>query len=167
MNIKSKALIALTLAGTLGLAAPAFAGPEINTSTGIVTVDGKPALGLAVHGYDVVAYVTEGKPVKGSAKFATNQSSATYRFSSQANLDTFKANPAKYEPAYGGYCAFGVSVGAKFDGDPTLWKIVDGRLYLNLDPGIQANWVKDIPGNIKKAEVNWVAIKDKLPTEIQ
>lgn len=167
MNLKSKTLIALALAGTLGLAAPAFAGPEINTSTGIVTADGKPAFGLAVHGYDVVAYFTEGKPVKGDANFSANQSNATYRFASQANLDAFKANPTKYEPAYGGYCAFGVSVGAKFDGDPTLWKIVNDRLYLNLDPGIQANWVKDIPGNIKKAEVNWVGIKDKLPTEIK
>ena len=167
MNLRSKTLIALALASSMGIAAPAFAGPEINTTTGIVTADGKPAFGLAVHGYDVVAYFNEGKPVKGDAKFAANQSKATYRFASQANLDTFKANPAKYEPAYGGYCAFGVSVGAKFDGDPTLWKIVDGRLYLNLDPGIQANWVKDIPGNIKKAEVNWVGIKDKLPTEIK
>lgn len=139
MSLKSKSLIALALAGTFALAAPAFAGPEINTSTGIVTADGKPAYGLAVHGYDVVAYFTEGKPVKGDARFAANQSHATYRFASQANLNAFKANPAKYEPAYGGYCAYGVSVGAKFDGDPALWKIVDGRLYLNLDPGIQAN----------------------------
>ena len=167
MNFKSTTLIALALASTFGLAAPAFAGPEVNTSTGIVLAEGKPGLGLAVHGYDVVAYFSESKPVKGDAKFAVNHANATYRFASQANLDTFKANPAKYEPAYGGYCAFGVSVGAKFDADPTLWKIVDGRLYLNIDPGIQANWVKDIPGNIKKAEVNWVGIKDKLPTEIK
>lgn len=167
MTRNAKTYIAIAIAGLLGTVAPAFAGPEINTTVGIVTADGKPAKGLAVHGYDVVSYFTEGKPVKGNAKFAVIQSEATYRFSSQANLDTFKANPAKYEPAYGGFCAYGVSVGAKFDGDPTLWKIVDGRLYLNLDPGIQEAWLKDVPGAIKKAEVNWPGIKGKLPSEIK
>ncbi len=167
MNIKTNALIALAAASVLGLSAPAFAGPEINTSTGIVTVDGKPALGLAAHGYDVVAYQTDGKPVRGDAKFSAVQSQAVYRFASQAHLDLFKANPAKYEPAYGGFCAFGVSVGAKFDGDPTLWKVVDGKLYLNLDAGIQQTWQKDIAGNIKKAEANWPGIASKLPSEIK
>lgn len=166
MNTKSKTLFALAFASVLGAVSPAIAGPEINTSVGIVLADGKPALGLAVHGYDVVAYQTVGKPTKGDAKFATTQSKATYRFASQANLDLFKANPAKYEPAYGGFCAFGVSVGAKFDGDPTLWKVVEGKLYLNLDAGIQQMWLKDIPGNIAKAEVNWRRIKDKSPLEL-
>ncbi|MBX9908390.1 MAG: YHS domain-containing protein [Beijerinckiaceae bacterium] len=167
MLTNTKTYIAIAVASLLGTMTPALAGPEINTTTGIVTANGKPALGLAVHGYDVVSYFTEGKPVKGDARFAVSQSAATYRFSSQANLDTFKANPAKYEPAYGGFCAYGVSVGAKFDGDPTLWKIVDGKLYLNLDPGIQEEWSKDISGNIKKAEVNWPGIKGKLPSEIK
>lgn len=167
MTRNTKTYIAIAAAGFFATMTPALAGPEINTTVGIVTANGKPALGLAVHGYDVVSYFTAGKPVKGDAKFAVIQSEATYRFSSQANLDTFKANPAKYEPAYGGFCAYGVSVGAKFDGDPTLWKIVDGKLYLNLDPGIQEEWSKDISGNIKKAEVNWPGIKGKLPSEIK
>jgi AhpD family alkylhydroperoxidase len=157
---------AAAIAGILGASSPAFAGPEINTTTGLVTSAGKPSPGLAVHGYDVVSYFTEGKPVKGNANFTVIQSEATYRFSSQANLDLFKANPAKYEPAYGGFCAFGVSVGAKFDGDPTLWKIVDGKLYLNLDSGIQQSWLKDVPGNLKKSEANWPGIKGKLPSQI-
>lgn len=167
MRTSVKTSIALAVAAVLGMAGPAFAGPEINTTVGIVTADGKPAKGLAVHGYDVVSYFTEGKPVKGDAKFAIIQSEATYRFSSQANLNAFKANPAKYEPVFGGFCAYGVSVGAKFDGDPTLWKIVDGKLYLNLDSGIQEAWLKDVPGNIKKAEANWPGIKGKLPSEIK
>jgi YHS domain-containing protein len=136
MSTHAKTFMALAAAGLLATMAPAFAGPEINTTSGIVTANGKPALGLAIHGYDVVGYFTEGKPVKGDAKFAVIESQATYWFSSQANLDAFKANPARKEPAFGGFCAYGVSVGAKFDGDPTLWKIVDGRLYLNLDAGI-------------------------------
>ncbi len=123
-------LAALAIVGLLSAGGPAFAGPEVNTSTGIVIADGKPASGLAVHGYDVVAYFTDGKPVKGDSKFAAQHGAATYRFASKAHLDTFQANPEKYVPAYGGFCAFGVSVNAKFDGNPENWKIVDGRLYL-------------------------------------
>ena len=167
--IKKNALfaaLAVSSAIFAGAVAPAHAGPDVNTTAGLVLADGKPAPGLAVHGYDVVAYQTEGKPVRGKSEFATVHKEATYRFASKANLDTFKANPAKYEPAYGGYCAYGVSVGAKFDGDPNFWKVVDGKLYLNLDKGIQQAWLKDVPGAIKKAEANWPGIKDKQPSEI-
>ena len=160
-------LAALAFAGLLSAGAPAFAGPEVNTSTGIVIADGKPASGLAVHGYDVVAYFTAGKPVKGDSKFAAQHGAATYRFATKAHLEAFQANPEKYVPAYGGFCAFGVSVNAKFDGNPENWKIVDGRLYLNLDSGIQQNWLKDVPGNIKKAEAIWPGIKDKAPADIK
>ncbi len=165
--IRKTTLAAFAVAGLLSAGAPAFAGPEVNTSTGIVTADGKPAPGLAVHGYDVVAYFTENKPVKGDAKFALIHGAATYRFANQSHLNTFKADPAKYLPAYGGFCAYGVSVSAKFDGDPEKWKIVDGKLYLNLDSGIQQEWLKDVPGNIKKAEAIWPGIKDKAPADIK
>jgi YHS domain-containing protein len=164
--MKFKPLVSLVFASLIIATAPAFAGPEVNTSTGAVLVAGKPAPGLAVHGFDVVAYFTKANPVQGDARFAVVHKEATYRFASQANLDAFKANPAKYEPAYGGYCAFGVSVGAKFDGDPRYWRIVDGRLYLNLDKDIQQSWLKDVPGAIKKAEANWPKLRDKLPSEI-
>ncbi|MEM7279932.1 MAG: YHS domain-containing (seleno)protein, partial [Pseudomonadota bacterium] len=72
----------------------------------------------------------------------------------------------KYTPAYGGYCAFGVSVGKKFVGDPEVWKIVDGKLYLNLDTRIQADWIKDIPGRIKSADKQWTKIASKNPAEL-
>jgi YHS domain-containing protein len=158
----------LAVAGLLALIADsALAGPEVNAATGAVLVDGKPAPGLAVHGFDVVAFFKEGRPVQGDAKFAIVHRDATYRFASQATLDEFKKNPAKYEPAYGGYCAYGVAVGAKFDGDPRYWKIVDGKLYLNLSADIQAAWNKDIAGNIKKAETNWPKLEKKLPSEIK
>jgi YHS domain-containing protein len=165
--MKTKPLIALIVAGLVGLSAPAIAGPEINTATGAVLVNGKPAPGLAVHGFDVVAYFKDKKPVQGDARFALVRNDATYRFASNANLNAFKANPEKYEPAYGGYCAYGVSVGAKFDGDPRYWKIVDGRLYLNLDAGIQKAWLRDVPGAIKKADKNWPKLATKLPSEIK
>jgi hypothetical protein len=82
-----------------------------------------------------------------------------------SSLQAFKAHPERYVPQYGGFCAFGVSVGAKFDGDPQLWKIVDGKLYLNLNPDIQEQWEKDIPSHIGKADKHWPAIKDTTPAE--
>jgi len=117
-------------------------------------------------GYDVVAYFTTGEPVIGLEKFAVSHKGGTYRFASQANLDAFKADPAKFEPAFGGFCAYGVALGKKFDGDPNFWKIVNGKLYLNLDGDIQAEWAKDTAGNITKADGNWGRIRatavDKL-----
>ncbi|MGI9475499.1 MAG: YHS domain-containing (seleno)protein [Hyphomicrobiaceae bacterium] len=155
------------LASLMTIASPSFAGPEVNTTLGGVLVDGKPAPGLAVRGFDVVAYHTVGKPTQGSAKFAAKFGAATYRFSSKANLQAFKANPSKYVPAYGGFCAYGVSVNAKFDGDPQLWKLVGGRLYLNLNRDIQTAFNKDVSGAIKKADVVWPRIASKLPSEIK
>jgi len=77
-----------------------------------------------------------------------------------------KKNPDKYLPAYGGWCAFGVSVGKKFSADPEVWEIVDGKLYMNLDNGIKKMWISDIPGNIKKANKHWPNIKHKSPSEL-
>ncbi len=152
-----KYLLNLLLMGALAalFGAPAFADDEVNVSKG-ATLAGP---GLAVHGYDVVAYFTEGKPTLGSDKYAVAYNGATYRFESQENLGAFKADPAKYEPAYGGFCAYGAALGKKFDGDPLNWKIVDGKLYLNVNADIASEWVKDIPGNIKKADGNWGRIR--------
>ena len=115
--------------------------------------------GVAVHGYDVVAYFTEGKPVEGNGDFTATHDGATYQFSSADNRDKFVENPAAYAPQYGGYCAFGTAMGRKFDGDPTAWRIVDDKLYLNLNKKIQERWVADIPGFIKGAENNWPIIE--------
>ena len=145
-----KSLI-LPLLGAVAPLGSAKGADEINVSKG-GTLAGP---GLAVHGYDVVAFFTDGKTVLGSDAHAVAHGGGTYRFASQANLDAFKANPAKYEPAYGGYCAYGTALGKKFDGDPRYWKIVGGRLYLNLNGDIQAEWSKDIAGNLAKADANW------------
>lgn len=120
----------------------------------------------AVQGYDVVSYQTGKRPIRGNGNFVSTQMKATYLFSSKANLETFENNPEKYVPAYGGYCAFGASVGKKFIGDPEVWRIVDGTLYLNLDTGIQAEWLKDVPGRIKTADTKWKEIKDKSPASL-
>lgn len=120
----------------------------------------------AVQGYDVVSYQTGKRPVRGNGNFVTTHKGATYQFSSKDNLGTFEGNPKKYAPAYGGYCAFGASVGKKFIGDPEVWRVVDGTLYLNLDTGIQAEWLKDVPGRIKTADAEWKKIKNKSPASL-
>ena len=142
------AALALPLAASFTL--PALAGkPEI--FTGLVA-------GKGAAGHDVVAYFTMGKPVKGSAEFATEWKGATWEFSSAENLEKFKANPEAFAPQYGGYCAYGVSQGGLVKGEPDLWKIVDGKLYLNFSEGVQKKWEKDIPGYIKAADGQWPSI---------
>jgi YHS domain-containing protein len=110
---------------------------------------------LAVSGYDSVAYFTVGKPVKGSAAFKTTYKGAEFRFANADNLAKFKANPAAYAPQYGGYCAWAVSQGYTASGDPTVWKVVGGKLYLNYDREVGQRWEKNIPGHIRSANANW------------
>jgi YHS domain-containing protein len=111
--------------------------------------------GLALKGYDVVAYFIKNKPVKGNKEFQHEWMGATWQFSSASNRDLFAASPTKYAPQYGGYCAFGVSEGHKAPVDPNVWKIVEGKRYLNYDAGVGKEWQKDIPGRIAKADKNW------------
>ena len=111
--------------------------------------------GAAIRGYDPVAYFTEGKPVKGKAEFTHQWKGATWRFASAANRERFAAAPEKYAPQYGGYCAYGVAGGYTVKTEPDAWSVVDGKLYLNYDRSVQASWVKDIPGYIRKANANW------------
>lgn len=131
------------------LPAPALAEPPVYTSA----FDN-----IAVQGYDPVAYFTDGKPVKGTKNFSWSYMGAEFRFASAANRDAFKADPAKYAPQYGGYCAWAVSQGYHAKGDAKNWKIVDGRLYLNYNTSIQKKWEADIPGFIAAADTNWPAI---------
>ena len=116
---------------------------------------------LALQGYDLVSYFTDSTAMPGSAEFTAVHEGAVYRFVSAAHRDAFTTNPARYVPAYGGYCAFGVSRGYKVKIDPEAFLIVDGRLYLNYDKGVQKEWLKDIPGYIAKADQNWPGLKDK------
>ncbi len=162
MNIVRQSLSAFVVITGLFAASVAVAGTETNVTSGLTT----KGPGLAVHGYDVVAYFEKGQPEVGRAQYSTVYNGATYRFSSEETLDTFEDNPEKYVPQYGGYCAYGVAVGAKFDGDPRLWRIVDGKLYLNLNEDIQATWEKDVPGYIKKGDRNWKKIASRTPEEL-
>ncbi len=111
--------------------------------------------GTAIDGTDPVAYFTMGKPVKGSSDFAHEWNGAEFHFSSAENRDLFAANPKKYAPQYGGYCAWAVSQGYTASTDPEAWKIVDGKLYLNYSKSVQSTWEQDIPGNIVSGDANW------------
>jgi YHS domain-containing protein len=140
------------------LAALAALLPLIARSGGPVNVN---AQGVALQGHDPVAYSLVGKPVQGSAQFSASSNGATYWFADAANLQRFQADPARYEPQYGGFCAYGVAQGAKPDIDPKAFEIVDGKLYLNLSPDVQRRWQADISGHISRANKNWVALKDQ------
>ena len=117
--------------------------------------------GKAIRGYDPVAYFSEGKPVKGDEKLVYNWNNANWYFSSQQNLDLFKANPEKYAPQYGGYCAYGLSEGHKAPTDADAWTIEDGKLYLNYNTDVRKMWSKEKKERIEKADKNWPTVKDK------
>lgn len=114
--------------------------------------------GVALDGQDVVAYFTQGKLVMGVSQFKHNWGGTTWIFASAANRDLFAKNPEKYAPQYGGYCAQAASEGNLVATQPDAWKIVDGKLYLNYDKKVQAQWMGDIPGHIVLANKNWPAI---------
>lgn len=114
---------------------------------------------LAIKGYDTVSYFTKSTATKGSAQYSATYKNAVYHFSSAENRDLFRATPAKYAPQFGGFCAYGVTKGRKFDTDPTAWRVVDGKLYLNLNHDVQKIWVEDVPGNITTAIDTWPTIK--------
>jgi len=117
--------------------------------------------GAAIRGYDAVAYHIEGRPVRGSAAFTFQWNGATWRFASTVNRDRFAADPARYAPAYGGFCAYAVSEGYTAPTDPNAWRIVDGRLFLNYDRSIQRRWEQDIPGRIRRGDANWPGLASR------
>ncbi|WP_061015818.1 YHS domain-containing (seleno)protein [Vibrio splendidus] len=114
---------------------------------------------LAIKGYDPVAYFANEGPVKGTSEFTATYKNAIYNFASSENRDEFRANPEAYAPQYGGYCAFGVAMGKKFETDPLAWKVEDGKLYLNLDKSVQKRWLENTQEFIQDANNNWTTIK--------
>jgi YHS domain-containing protein len=121
----------------------------------------KNSSGVALKGYDPAAYFTEGKPVKGLSQFSHEWMGAKWYFSSPANRDLFVADPQKYAPQYGGYCAYAVSKGHTADISPNNWKIVEGKLYLNNGWFAEKLWKLNIPENIEKANQNWPKLLSK------
>ncbi len=127
-------------ASTMASEPPVYTGLLSNTGAG---------------GYDTVSYFEAGQPTKGSSDYTAEYKGATWRFANAENLARFTANPERYAPAYGGYCAWAVSQGYLAKGDPKHWTIRDGRLYLNYNQSVQDQWLEDPDGFIQQADMNW------------
>lgn len=110
---------------------------------------------LAIKGYDAVAYFLEEQAIKGSSTYEYDWQGATWRFSSEVNMNRFIKNPNDYAPQYGGYCAWAVSQNKTAGIDPEQFAIVDGKLYLNYNRNIQQRWLTDMQNLIQLANQNW------------
>ena len=126
------------------------------TGLGGIAVGKSPVDDPAIKGYDAVAYFKDGKALKGIESFTFQWHDMTWHFLTKENRDLFAASPEKYAPQYDGYCAWALTESRKAITDPEVWKIVDGKLYLNCSKTAYEKWSRDIPGNIKKADTNWL-----------
>lgn len=137
------------------VALPVFAQTASKT---LVNVD---ETGVAIQGYDPVAFFTDSKPVKGDQKFLVKHDGAIYFFASKEHKDLFKADPVKYIPEFGGYCAYGVSKNKLVEIDVDAFQIVDGKLLLQYSKGVRDDFNADAKGNLAKANANWTGLVEK------
>lgn len=148
-TLAQAALALAVLSGSTAALAVKTTGGEYNTMYA----------GLGAKGYDVVAYFADGKPVQGSDRFTASYGGVKWQFASREHRDAFEASPARYAPQYGGFCSWGVANAKLFDVDPVNgWQVVDGKLYLNFDSGINSTFGRDPSGFIAKAERHWPAL---------
>jgi YHS domain-containing protein len=149
----------LSTALTLALVSSALAGPQY--------IDGSQ---YAVSGFDTVSYFDlkqsavgspQASPLPGKASITAEYNGVKFAFATEDNKNRFLADPAKFAPQYDGHCAFGVAKGGKVPGNPKLWRIVDGKLYLNIKDTVVSQWEENIPGNIKTAGKNWTKLEKK------
>jgi hypothetical protein len=152
-------LAGLVLAAATPLALGAAADPPatVTAHTGLVNADG----GVAIKGYDPVAYFTEGKPVPGDPAITADFDGATWRFTSPEHRRAFLSYPTRYEPEYGGFCAYGAAQGRKTDIDPAAFSIIGGRLYLNANLDVRTIWRNELLSAIAGADRNWPRVKDQ------
>jgi hypothetical protein len=141
-------LTALSLTAAAILQVGFAAATEPPVFTGLIE-------GTGAGGYDVVAYQTENAAKPGDPGMTATHEGVTYRFASPANLQAFSADPKKYLPAYGGYCAYAVANGYTAKIDPEAFSVVDGRLYLNYSKSVRSKWLGDVAGNIAAGDGNW------------
>ena len=137
------------------IAAPLLAAPD-------AALAGKAPVysssGAAIRGYDPVGYFKQNRPVRGSNSHTSTWNGATWRFASAENKAAFDANPARYAPQFGGYCAWAVSQGYTASTAPDAWTIYNGKLYLNYSKSVRARWEQNKPGNIAKGNRNWPGV---------
>jgi hypothetical protein len=141
------ALFVACFAAWVPAAAPAAEPPVYTDSDGV-----------AIHGYDPVAYFDQGEPVPGLERWSATWRGVIWRFASRDHRDLFLGDPERYAPEYGGYCAYAMSLGQKARTDPHAWDVVDGRLFLNKSPRIRRSWLKDRDDRIRRADQHWAAM---------
>ena len=155
--------LAVAGAFAFGITGAALAGPQYLDESG-----------FAVSGYDVVAYFDKAQapvgqaqpsPTPGKASITAEWNGATFAFATEDNRARFLSDPAAFAPQYDGHCAFGVAKGGKVPGDPQLWRIVDGKLYLNLQKTVAEMWEANISGNLTASEANWPGIEAAAASE--
>jgi YHS domain-containing protein len=117
--------------------------------------------GIAIQGYDPVAFFTQNRPVKGRPEFESKYNGARYLFASADDKSTFDANPAKYEPQFGGFCAYAASQNHTAPVKIEAFQIVNGRLLMQYDLGVRKEFNKDTQGNLQKADKNWPGLVQK------
>lgn len=154
--------VALTITLTLASVAPALAADEINTSTGITTA-GVP---LGLHGVDAVALATIHDVSEGSAEHTVVVNDVAYYFASAKTAAQFEKAPEDFLPAFGGFCAYAIALGKKFDGDPRYADIVDGKLYLFVNAAIFEEYQKNAKSIIRKAHRVWPSIEHEAVTDL-
>lgn len=148
-NSNMKTIVLSIIAGFLVL--PAAHAAEVKGKSLVL----KNKQGLAIQGYDPVAYFTENKAVKGHARFTSEHEGAKYYFAGAESKNRFDAKPSKYAPAYGGYCGYAASIGKVRPANPLIWSIVDGQLILQHTQGADKLWKNDVAGNKAKADKYW------------
>jgi len=146
--------------GSVGLSAAALAAKPAQAKTIPVNTLGAGDA-VAIRGYDPVAYFREGAPRQGLAEHALIRDEAVWRFASAENKALFKADPQRYLPAYGGFCAYGTSRGYLVKIEPEAWSIVGGRLFLNYDLETRTTWLSDTEAYIMRADTLWPALSDR------
>lgn len=154
---KTNLLASLVAASALLVSTFSFAAEETQ----------QDANGVILSGYDTVAYFTDSKPVKGNSAISAVHDGAIYHFSSEENRDAFKANPAKYAPQYGGFCAYGAAIGAKFPIDPTAFTVVDDKLYVNNSAKVVELWSAKQAKAITLADTKWSKIRETASADLE
>ncbi|MDB5363520.1 MAG: hypothetical protein JWO51_4817 [Rhodospirillales bacterium] len=155
------AVVGISLAAATPLAieaaTPADPAPTVTSHTGLVNAPE----GIAIKGYDPVAYFTEGRPVPGDPQISAEFDGAVWRFTTGEHRRVFLAHPTRYEPEYGGFCAYGAAQGFKTDIDPAAFSIIGGRLYLNANLDVRTRWRADLLTAIAEADRNWAEVKEQ------
>jgi hypothetical protein len=150
--MKAFRLLPLSALAALATTVPASAAGKVEPEIAVL------AEGLAAEGYDATSFFLKGKPVRGSAHYQLRYKGAVWRFENGEALAKFQADPAVFEPQFGGHCAWATSQNYIAHGDPLFWKIVDGKLYFNANARAKELWEADQAEAIKRGHANWPSV---------